>query len=616
MRAPTRGRRITGVRRRLFAACGVALAAALLLPSMALGQSASTTPNPSSSDSAEPVTFTLGVVGELNSANPFKQIDTSEAFVGNLMYASLLRLGQKDYSVEPELATEVPSQENGGISADGLTWTFHLKDGLTWSDGEPITAQDFLWTADFVMENEISSYIDGYRFTDSIETPDDQTIVWKTTRPTLVPGFPGYNLILPEHVWGKMSVKEIKEYENFPDPVVSGPFNLTEWKQGEYWAMDANPDYFEGGSTIQRLVFRIYNSDEAVIQALLKGAIDYSLVPTSDLFEAVKDRPGINAVATSAEAFWQLSFNLADDPSSTAHPAVLDPEVRHAIEYAIDRETLVDRVLQGYGEPGSTPIVPFYKDWHWQPTEDEYRSFDPTEANRILDDAGYLDTDADGIREMPDGGDPLQLRLYLATTDSDGLQAAPFIRGWLRDIGIEVSIKSMTDGKLYDDWYAFDWDMILYSWGTGPDPDFLLSTFTSTQCGYWSDTCYSEPVYDDLYKEQQTTLDSDARHGIVTQMQQMLYEDSPEIVLWYPNSFEAWRGDRWAGFLRWPEPDGIAFWYNVYSVRSVHPIAGAQLGGAEAGPAGWMWLVGAGALGGVLAASTSRRRRRANAYYV
>ena len=155
----------------------------------------------------------------------------------------------------------------------------------------------------------------------------------------------------------------------------------------------------------------------------------------------------------------------------------------------------------------------------------------------------------DGIREMPGGGDPLQLRLYLATTDSDGLQAAPFIRGWLRDIGIEVSIKSMTDGKLYDDWYDFDWDMILYSWGTNPDPDFLLSTFTSGQCGYWSDTCYANPEYDDLYKEQQTTLDPDARHEIVTQMQQMLYEDSPEIVLVVP---ELVRGVAWRSLDRIP----------------------------------------------------------------
>ena len=481
--------------RRPLAVCALAVVAVLLVPVAAVGQS-STAP----SESDEPVVFTEGVTGDLNSANPFKQIDSSESFVSGLMYDGLLRLGQKDYATEAELATEVPSLENGGISPDGLTWTFHLRKGLTWSDGVPLTANDFVWTADFIMANDISAWSDGYRFTDSIKATDDTTIVWKTTRPTLVPGLPGYSLILPEHVWGAMSAKEIKEFKNYPDPVVSGPFNLTQWKQGEYWTMTSRPDYWQGAPTIDEIVFRNYNSNESVVQALLKGAIDHTVIPTSDLYQAVQGRPGISTAETSAEAFWQLSFNVVDDPESTANPAVLDPEVRKAVEYAIDRQALVDRVLKGYATPGSTPIAPVYDYWHWQPPPEEYRSYNPTEANRLLDEAGYLDTDGDGIREDPSDGEPLNLRLFLATTDPDGLEAAPFIRGWLDEVGIGVSIRSMTDAKLYDNWYGFDWDMILYSWGTNPDPDFLLSTFTSGQCGYWSDTCYANPEYDRLYR--------------------------------------------------------------------------------------------------------------------
>jgi peptide/nickel transport system substrate-binding protein len=597
--------------RRPLAVCAMAVAAVLLVPVAAVGQS-STAP----SDSDEPVVFTEGVTGDLNSANPFKQIDSSESFVSGLMYDGLLRLGQQDYATEAELATEVPSLENGGISPDGLTWTFHLRKGLTWSDGVPLTANDFVWTADFIMANDISAWSDGYRFTDSIRATDDRTIVWKTTRPTLVPGLPGYSLILPEHVWGEMSVKEVKEFKNYPDPVVSGPFNLTQWKQGEYWTMTSRPDYWQGAPTIDEIVFRNYNSNESVVQALLKGAIDHTVIPTSDLYQAVQGRPGISTAETSAEAFWQLSFNVVDDPESTANPAVLDPEVRKAVEYAIDRQALVDRVLKGYATPGSTPIAPVYDYWHWQPPPEEYRSYNPTEANRLLDEAGYLDTDGDGVREDPADGEPLNFRLFLATTDPDGLEAAPFIRGWLDEVGIGVSIRSMTDAKLYDNWYGFDWDMILYSWGTNPDPDFLLSTFTSNQCGYWSDTCYANPEYDRLYQEQQTTIVPEQRREIVIQMQQMLYEDSPEIVLWYPKGFEAWRGDRWTGFLPWPEPDGLVFWGNPYSARSVRPIDGADLTSTEAGPTGWMWLVGSVLLGGGIGLASSRRRRRADAYYV
>jgi peptide/nickel transport system substrate-binding protein len=169
----------------------------------------------------------------------------------------------------------------------------------------------------------------------------------------------------------------------------------------------------------------------------------------------------------------------------------------------------------------------------------------------------------------------------------------------------------MTDSKLYDQWYGFDWDLTLYSWGVGPDPDFILSSFTSNQCGYWSDTCYANQEYDQLYKEQQTTLDPEARQDIVVQMQQMIYRDTPEIVLWYPNTFEAWRADRWTGFLRWPEPDGVVFWGNPYSAINVRPVgdAASRATGDSGLPAGiWIGAVALVivAIGGVVLA---RRRR-------
>ena len=578
-------------------------AALVLLTATAAHAQSSPTASPSP---APKVTFTVGVIGDLNSANPFRQLDTYESFTGGLMYDSLLRRAQADYQPEPELA------DRWDVSDDGLTWTFHLRDGITWSDGVPITADDFVWTAEFIIDNDISSWSDGYTYTESVTAVDDQTIVWRTTKPTVVPGLPGYNMILPKHVWGDFTVKELKSFRNFPDPVVSGSFNLVEWRQGEYWRMEARSDYWAGAPKIDELVFRVYNSSESVVQALVKGAIDYTQIPTASLFEAVKDRPGIGTAIDSAEAFYQMSFNVVDDPKSTAHPAVLDPVVRNAVEHAIDRETLIERVLRGYAAPGSTPIVPFYDYWHWEPPPDVARGFDLAEANRILDEAGHLDTDGDSVREMPGGGESLRFRLYVEVSDSDGIKAAPFIQSWMGDIGIEVSVRSMTDSKLYDLWLeAFDWDMIIYSWGTSPDPDFLLSSFTSNQCAVWSDTCYSNPEYDALYKEQQTAIDPVARQELVHQMQQIIYRDTPEIVLWYPNSFEAWRSDRWTGFVHWPEPDGVVFFGNYYSARMVQPLSGGEVPsvGAESGPTGVVWLIALGVIAAAIAASTARRRR-------
>lgn len=596
-----------GVRRQLW--IGVVACFAV---TVSAGLAAAQSPSPSAE---APVTLTIGVTGDLNSANPLQQIDTTEAFLTGLLYDFVLRLGQADYAVEPEMLTEVPTVENGGISEDGLTWTFHFRDDLTWSDGEPVTAQDFKWTADYIIENKVSSYIDGYRFTESIKAPDDHTIVWTTTRPSLAPGWPGYSIVLPSHIWGQLSDKEIKDFRNFPNTVSSGPFELVDWEPGEFWRVEARDDYWQGTPNVDEIVFRVYNSEESVVQALIKGEIDSTTVATPNLFETVRDAPGVGAAVTSAEAFHQMSFNLADDPSSTAHPAVLDPVVRQAVSWAIDKPTLVDRVLRGYGLPGTTPIVPLYDQWHWEPPDDVAIGFDPAEAGRLLDDAGYVDTDNDGVREMPGGGDPLEWRLFLATTDPAAIKAAPFIQGWLRDVGIGVSTKTMTDAKLFDQWYGFDWDLIIYSWGTGPDPDFLLSSFTTDQCGFWSDTCYSNPEYDDLYREQQTELDETEREATVDRMQQILYEDTPEIVLWYPNSFEAWRADRWEGLLRWPEPDGIVLWGNTYSVMNMRPVVDAPTAAdSDSGLPAAVWIGGILLLVVVVGAVVIVRRRRDEHY--
>ena len=581
----------------------LALVALGLAMAPAQGQSS---PSPSQE---QKVTFTVGVTGDLNSANPLRQYDAAEFFVQGLMYDSLTRRAQKDYAIEPELA------ESWETSSDGLTWTFRLREGLTWSDGTPLTAEDFAWTGNFIVDHDISSYSDGYPYTDSIVAADDRTIVWTTTKPTLVPELPGNTLLLPKHVWGGFTEKELKQFRNFPNPVASGAFNLVEWVQGEFWRMEANPKYWGERPHIDEIVFRVYNSPESVVQALLKGAIDTTQIPTAALFEAVRGTSGIGTAVDSAEGFYQMSFNMADDPKSTVHPALLDVRVRDAISRAIDRKTLIERVLHGYATPGTTPIVPLYDYWHWEPPPEEARPFDLDEANRILDDAGYLDTDGDGVREMPGGGRPLDVRLYVEVGDTDAVRAAPFIENWLRDIGFDVTRQAIKDTKLYDIWvYDLDWDMLIYSWGTTPDPDFLLSSFTTHQCGYWSDTCYSNPEYDRLYLEQQSTLDPARRQEIVREMQQIVYRDIPEIVLWYPNFFEAWRSDRWTGFVRWPEPDGVVFWENFYSARSVRPLAGVSIASSEGGPPGWAWLVGVTVLG-LAIGGAGIRHRRLDTYY-
>jgi peptide/nickel transport system substrate-binding protein len=266
---------------------------------------------------------------------------------------------------------------------------------------------------------------------------------------------------------------------------------------------------------------------------------------------------------------------------------------------AVDKQSLVDRILGGYGTAGTTIVPPAFAYWHTEPTNPI--PFDIAGANAMLDDAGYTDSDGDGIRNMPGGGDNLEFRFILRSEASDSANYGKLIQGWLKQIGIKTDTVSYTDGKLINAWYDDEYDLYVWGWGPDPDPDFILSTFTSGQCGSWSDTCYSNPEYDALYEAQRSPESREARKQIIDQMQNMIYDQLPEVVLYYSNDLQAYRSDRWAGFVSQPKPDAngqggsVLFQYGNYSYLAIHPLtkeAGSAAGGGGGIPVGvWIAIV-------------------------
>jgi len=309
-------------------------------------------------------------------------------------------------------------------------------------------------------------------------------------------------------------------------------------------------------------------------------------------------------------------YNLdMDTCDSTGHPALLDRDVRMAIAQAIDKRSLIDKVLNGYGELGTTVVPPQTAPrWHWSPLETgEEIPFDIERAKQTLEEAGYEDSDNDGVREMPGGGRPLEFRFMLRSESPDSVKAGQFIQGWLKQIGIATKTEAVTDSKLLDEWGVNNYDMYIYGWGPDPDPDFILSTFTTEQCLSWSDTCYSNPEYDRLYEQQHTTADVEERRDIVEQMQRILYTDSPEIVMWYDNDLQAYRSDRWTGFLEQPEPQGyLLFGYGTYSYTNIKPASATATDTSGAGLSATVW-VGIAAIVVVAAGAALFMRRRAGA---
>jgi peptide/nickel transport system substrate-binding protein len=602
------------IRRAMATIVVFGMLAGLGLSGSALAQDAST------SATDEPLTFIIGLTNNIVTVNPLRAIEAPEYELLSMQYNLLFDFAKDDMAAIPGLATEIPTEENGGLSADGLTWTITIRDDVTWSDGTPLTANDVAFTYNLILDQNWSTFTSYLPFTDSIEATDDTTLVWKTTEPSIAPLIPPWIYILPEHVFGGMSKDEIRDFENFDEatgaPVSSGPFHMVEWNKDEDWTLEANEDYFGGAPNLDRVIFKRYTNDETMIQDLKAGEIDFAESIPVELFESLQNEPGIQTNVGGSFSFSQMSFNQCyvqkACEGSTGHPALEDVNVRTAIAMAIDKENLVERILGGYGTPGSTIVVPTTPYWHWDPADAALPGGDIEGANALLDESGYADSDGDGIRNMPGGGENLEFRFITRTESSDGVKAGKLIVGWIEQLGIATETQSVTDSKLIDLWYALDFDLYIWGWGPDPDPDFILSTFTTDQCGSWSDTCYSNPEYDQLYEDQRTPESKEERQGIVRQMQQILYEDVPEVVLWYDNDLQAWRSDRWEGFQFQPTPDengegGYAlFQYGNYSYLTIAPAsadAGSAGGGSSGVPAAvWIGIVAAVVvvIGGVL----------------
>ncbi len=564
--------------------------------------------SPSASD--EKVTFTVGQVNDAITFNPMFMIETPEYNTTDLVYDKLLSWAQEDFSTVPDLATDWEQSD------DGLTWTFTIRDDAAWHDGTPLTARDIAATYNWIIGEGAGNLLSYFPFTKAgdITAPDDTTLVWKTSTPTSAPVYPPYVYVMPESLLSQYDDKaDFREWKGFPDTVGSGPFNLVEWRRGDFWRLEANPDYYGGAPHIDEFIFRVFQNEDAMIEALKQGEIDFADNVTANLFDSIVDEPNITTNVGNPTSFTQMSFNLCTNEVDYCrsegfnhHPATTDPQFRLAVEHAIDREALVDRVLLGYAEPSVT-VIPSPK---WNHAPPDVVTYDPDEANRILDEAGYLDTDNDGIRETPDG-EPLELRFIVRSEAPETVTAGEFIVEWLRDVGILLNTEAVNDNKLTDVWYANDYDMYIWGWGVEPDPDFQLSTYATFQCGVWSDTCYSNPEYDELYKDQQRTTSIEERAQIVDQMQQIIYNDRPELVLWYDNYLQAYRNDLWTGFVKQPTEGGsILFQYGHYSDLNIQPVSGTQAGGDEGGTPAIVWIIAAAAVVVVIAGVLISRRRR------
>jgi peptide/nickel transport system substrate-binding protein len=541
-----------------------------LLATVALGGAVVGTPGAAASDD-DPVTFTVALNDEVDSLNPFLGVNAASYEMWTLTYDYLIGYKMTDMSPEPMLA------EDWDTTEDGLTWTFHMRDDVKWSDGEDLTASDVAYTYNRILTGKVEgnnweSYLNN---AESITATDDQTLVIQLSQPNAtLPLLP--IPILPEHVWQNVDSKAIKSYPAGPEdgqPVVgSGPFRMVEGVAGgSTFRFEANPDYWGGAPHVDQVVFKVYKSNDPMIQALIKGEVDFVEDITPLQVEALQKEPGITAQNGVSPLFNEIAFNTGavdtetGEPIGDANPAVLDKAFRHALGWAVDNEQIVKTAYQGGAIPGTTIVPSAYEKWHWEPPEDVKFTFDLDKAAEELDAAGYT-MGADGKRTMPDGSPIGTLRLFARSEAKTSVDTMDLFQGWLAELGIDSEVTAMSGNALYDRILEGTYDAFEWNWYVEPDPDGILADFTCEQRGGLSDSWYCDEEYDAMYKAQNSETDPDARAEIVHQMQQQLYEDAPYLVTAEASIGEAVRNDRFACFQPQPDPGGV--WLVQYGARN------------------------------------------------
>ncbi len=530
---------------------------------------------------AESATLTVGLPNEVDSFNPFLGIEASSFEMWALTYDYLIGYSMEDMSPEPALATEWETSD------DGLVWTFTVRDDVDWSDGEPLTARDVAYTFNRVLDGgpeaaTWSSYLVGV---ESVEATDDTTVVLTSKKPNAVlPLLP--IPIVPEHIWKDIDEKAVKSFANEPSgdaPVVgSGPFRFVEGTAGgSTYRFEANPDYWKGAPHIDEVVFRVFKSEDPMVQALIKGEIDFAEGISALQVQSLEDQEGIIAINGDSPGFDEIAFNTGSidietgEPLGDPNPAVLDADFRFALNFAVDREQIIRTVYQGAGQPGATIIPPAYSGYQWAPDDPDAFAFDLEKAAQLLDEAGYTVGD-DGFRTLPSGEPIGKLRLAARSDSETSLDVMEFFQEWLAEIDIDSEVETYESSKLTDVILEGTFDTFEWGWYVEPDPDSILSYLTCGQLGNWSDSWYCNEEYDALYEQQHVEMDDDARAEIVKQMQEILYRDAPYLVTAYSSIGEAFRSDKFACFQPQPDPGGILIvQYGVHNYLSVRPAAEA-----------------------------------------
>lgn len=456
-------------------------------------------------------------------------------------------------NVFPELAVELPTVSNGGVEINEDLWTmtvtWRLRDDIYWADGEPVTADDVVFTWNAIADPETGTWVPGLDYTGYVEKVDDYTFVVSYT--TIYPGyltqFGGEDVaIWPEHYCD--AGQGYAAWDCAQNPLSDGPYVLEEWVRGDHMSFVRNPTYYEQGKPyIDRVIVQVV-PDAAVRKTMMvEGEGDLNMWISEIDVKDYEDAPGVD-VTISPTGRWamRLFFNLVQrgttDPEGPPHPILADLQVRKAIRAAIDVDTLANDIFAGYSNPVWTEF--FRPPYVCDVPRPEYN---PEAAKAMLEEAGWTDTDNDGIREChgcanAEEGYRMSLELATYAEYGEALELAQQLVGeMLREIGIEANLVVIQGSIMWADSESggteqngnFDIDM----WDdgyAGIDPSDHLWYY------YYSDAAIPDYGFNigrwinedaDYYIDESYVLDEEYRQEVFCELAQLLDEQVPQVLL-------------------------------------------------------------------------------------
>jgi len=456
-------------------------------------------------------------------------------------------------NVFPELAAELPTVDNGGVILDEeagtMDVTWKLREDIQWADGTPVSADDVVFTWEAIMNPETGIWVRGSDYVESVEKVDDHSVVFHYN--TVYPGYliqlGGEQLVVwPAHYCDP--AQGFVAWDCARQPLSSGPFVLKEWIVGDHMTFERNTNYFEPGKpSIDQIIVRIIPEESVRKQMMIQGDGDLIMWATEPVVNDLQGKENIS-ISISPYSRWVMRLfpNQAAkgtiDPQTSPHPLFSDVRVRQAIRKAVDVDTIVEKIFLGFGKPVWTE---FYRNpYICEVARPEYN---PEAAAQLLEEAGWKDTDGDGIREChgcsaASEGDLAQISFYTYAEYGEPLELThQYIADNLKQIGIEAQLTLYEGSVMWADpdsggiEQLGDFDLDLWDDGySGTDPtDYLWEIYSSAAAEPgmgWNLVRWSNEEFDTLLDEAYS-LDETRRKEIFCRMAEILDEEAPVILL-------------------------------------------------------------------------------------